>query len=202
MELAAIVVLLEQYRYFILFPLACLEGPILGFITGSLIPLGYFSPLPLLLLLVAADVIPDCIYWAVGRWGKKKGLVESIGKKVGLTPERFGVLERLWHGHPVKAMAITKFSYGISTPLLITAGLVHLPLGKFVGLSALLALLQYSVLVALGYFFGNYFATVQSGLVRAQIVVAAAVAVFVLYYFFSKSVRRVFWSRKEEMASE
>lgn len=198
MELAALIALLEQYRYFVLFPLACLEGPILGFITGSLIPLGYFHPLPLLLVLVAADVIPDMLYYSAGRFGKRANLIERVGRKVGLTPERFGMLERLWHVHTVKSMLITKFSYGLSTPLLITAGLVHLPFRRFVVLSAALALLQYSVLVALGYFFGQYFAQVEGTLVRVQLLIAAAVVVFVGYYFFTRSVRRRFWDTTSE----
>ncbi|MSR70688.1 hypothetical protein EXS62_01475 [Candidatus Kaiserbacteria bacterium] len=192
MELAAIIALLEQYRYLVLFPLACFEGPILGFITGSLIPLGYFSPVPLLATLVLADVIPDIAYYFFGRWGKEKSLVERFGHKLRLTPERLETLRVLWHTHPAKSMMVTKFAYGLSTPLLIIAGLVHLPFSKFWKLSAALALLQYSVLMSLGYFFGGYFATVQSTLVRVEILVAAAVVVFGIYYFFTRSVSKQF----------
>ena len=192
MELAAIVALLEQYRYLILFPLACFEGPMLGFITGSLIPLGYFHPVPLFVTLVLADVIPDIAYYFFGRWGKKKSLVETIGPKLRVTPERFELVRDLWHTHPFKTMAITKFAYGLSTPLLITAGLAHLPFRIFWQYSAVLAAFQYSVLVGLGYFFGGYFATVESAFVRAELLVAAAVVVFAGYYVVTRSVRSKF----------
>lgn len=192
MEVTTLIALLEQCRYAVLFPLAAIEGPILGFITGSLIPLGYFSVVPLLVTLVLADVIPDIAYYFLGRWGKDKGFVHKMKEKVRLTPERFSMLESLWHTHTVKAMLITKFSYGLSTPLLVTAGLVHLPFHKFWKLSALLALMQYSVLMTLGYFFGGYFATVQSTMVRVQILIAAAVVVFAAYYVFTRTVRSQF----------
>jgi membrane protein DedA with SNARE-associated domain len=192
MELAAVIALLEQYRYLILFPLACIEGPMLGFITGTLIPLGYFSPLPLFVTLVLADIIPDVAYYFLGRWGNNKAVVEKWGHKIRLTPERFELLRKLWHTHTVKAMMITKFSYGISTPLLITAGLVQVPFNRFWKWSAVLAAAQYSVLMALGYFFGGYFAMVESTIVRVQILVAAAVVVFIIYYVFTKSVRKNF----------
>lgn len=192
MEVAGFIALLEQYRYAVLFPLAAIEGPILGFITGSLVSLGYFSIVPLIATLVLADLIPDIAYYFLGRWGKDKGFVRKMKQKVRLTPERFSMLERLWHTHTVKAMLITKFSYGLSTPLLVTAGLVHLPFHKFWKLSALLALLQYSALVTLGYFFGGYFATVQSTIVRVQMIVAAAVIVFGAYYLFTRTVRTQF----------
>jgi membrane protein DedA with SNARE-associated domain len=193
MELSAIIALLEQYRYFILFPLAAIEGPILGFVSGSLLALGYFNLLPLYLTLILADVLPDITYYFIGRFGKKKRLVERMGSKVGVTPERFEMLHMLWHTHTVKAMMITKFSYGLSTPLLIIAGLVHLPLRRFVILSTLIAALQYGVLVGLGYFLGDYFLQVKDTLTRVQLLVAAVVVVGVLYYFFTSFVRRKFW---------
>jgi len=192
MDLAAIILLLEQYRYFILFPLACFEGPMVAFVAATLIPLGYFSPLPLFVVLVLADVIPDITYYFFGRWGREKSLIEKVGPKLRITPERFEVVRNLWHTHPFKTMAITKFAYGLSTPLLITAGLAHLPFNTFWRYSAVLAAFQYSVLIGLGYFFGGYFAAVESVFVRAEILVAAAAIVFGIYYFITRSVRSRF----------
>ena len=56
----------------------------------------------------------------------------------------------------------------------------------------MLAAFQYSVLVGLGYFFGGYFATVESAFVRAELLVAAAVVVFAGYYVVTRSVRSKF----------
>ena len=192
MDLAAIILLLEQYRYFILFPLACFEGPMIAFVAGTLIPLGYFSPLPLFVVLVFADVLPDVAYYFFGRWGKEKSLIEKIGPKLKITPERFEVVRSLWHTHPFKTMAVTKFAYGLSTPLLITAGLSHLPFNTFWRYSAILAAFQYSVLTGLGYFFGGYFAAVESTLVRVEMLVAAAAVVFAGYYVIARKVRSRF----------
>ncbi len=198
MELASLIALLMQYRYFVLFPLACIEGPILGFIAGTLIPLGYFHPLPLLLTLILADIIPDMAYYFAGRWGKERSLIEKIGPKLRITPERFEVVRNLWHTHPFKTMAVTKFAYGLSTPLLITAGLAHLPFNTFWRYSAFLAALQYSVLVGLGYFLGDYFSTIESTLVRVQLVVAGAAVVFGLYYLLTNSVRSQFFKEEQK----
>lgn len=196
MELASIIALLEQYRYFVLFPLACFEGPMLGFITGSLMPLGYFSPLPLFATLMLADLIPDISYYFFGRWGKQKLLVERIGPKLRVTPERFELVRGLWHTHPFKTMMITKFAYGLSTPLLISAGLVQLPFGIFWRYSAILAAFQYSILMGLGYFFGGYFATVESAFVRAEILIAAVAVVFAGYYLITRRVRSEFLKKE------
>ena len=198
MELAAVIALLEQYRYLLLFPLACFEGPMIAFVAGTLIPLGYFSPLPLFVVLVFADVIPDVAYYFFGRWGKERSLVEKIGPKLKLTPDRFELVRNLWHTHPFKTMAVTKFAYGLSTPLLITAGLAHLPFNTFWRYSAILAAFQYSILTGLGYFFGEYFAAVESALVRAEMLVAAAAVVFALYYLTVRTVRSRFLKKELE----
>ena len=193
MELVAIIAFLEQYRYLALFPIAAFEGPIVSFVAGSLIPLGYFNFFLLYITLIFADIIPDVTYYFLGRFGKKKQLVERLGSKVGVTPERFGLLNELWHTHSAKAMMITKFAYGLSTPLLIIAGLVHLPFRRFVLLSALFSMLQYGVLIGLGYFFGSYFTQVSDTLTRVQLIVAAVAVVGVAYYFFTKSMRAQFF---------
>lgn len=196
MELATIIALLEQYRYLVLFPIAAYEGPIISFVAGSLIPLGYFNIFLLYPLLILADVIPDSIYYALGRFGKRKNLIEHWGPKVGITPERFSLFEELWHTHSAKAMMITKWSYGLSIPLLILAGFVHLPLKRFVLLSILYSMIQYGVLVSLGYFFGNYFAQVSDTFVRVQLIIAAMAIVGIGYYLFAKSMRKKFLTRE------
>lgn len=198
MDLAAIILLLEHYRYFIVFPLACFEGPMIAFVAGTLIPLGYFSPLPLFIVLVLADVIPDVTYYLLGRWGGERSLIEKIGPKLKITPERFEVVRSLWHTHPFKTMAVTKFAYGLSTPLLITAGLAHLLFNTFWRYSAILAAFQYSILVGLGYFFGEYFATIESTLVRIEILVAAVAIVFAGYYMIARTVRSRFLKKESD----
>jgi len=195
MELATIIALLEQYRYLILFPLASFEGPILGFITGSLVPLGYFSLLPLYAVLIAADVLPDIAYYFLGRWGGDNRLVQKLIKKAGLDEERFVFVRTLWHEQTTKAMLITKFSYGLSTPLLVIAGLVHLPLGRFIKWSVGLAAGQYAVLLTLGYFFGGQLSLVDSAFAKVQLIILSVIIIGVSYYFFTRYMRKAFWKQ-------
>jgi membrane protein DedA with SNARE-associated domain len=74
--------------------------------------------------------------------------------------------------------------------------LAHLPFNTFWRYSAILAAFQYSVLVGLGYFFGGYFATVESTLVRAEMLVAAAAIVFAGYYLIVRRVRAQFLKKE------
>src|SRR5579859_2852137 len=69
--------LILVYRYWILFPLACFEGPITGFIIGTLVALGYFNVFAAYFLLVMGDIIPDTAYYLLGRYGEKGTFVKK-----------------------------------------------------------------------------------------------------------------------------
>lgn len=194
----ALVALILQYRYLILFPLACVEGPMLGFIVGILVSLDYFNPFGALLVLVLGDIIPDITYYFIGRFGKSRSLLEKWGPHIGITPDRADLVRNMWFNHTGKTMLITKFAFGLSTPLLITAGLIHLPFNRFWKYSVPLSLLQYSVLLSLGYFFGGSFAKVESGFLRVQIIVAAVAVLFVVYYLVTSQVKKRFLAEQKE----
>lgn len=192
MDFTTIAQLLAEYRYWILFPLACIEGPMLGFIAGVLIASDFFNPFVVFAVLVAADVLPDIAYYFFGRYGRNKELVARYGPKIGVTPERFEIVRHLWFAHTFKTMLVTKFAYGLSTPLLISAGLVRLPFYRFWTSSTPLSLAQYAVLLSLGYFFAGSFSAVENTLVRVQLVVSAVVVLFVVYYLATSAVRKKF----------
>ncbi len=71
-----LVLLLTKYGYFILFPLAAIEGPVVSLVVGFLIYLGYFQFLPAYGILILGDRIPDAIYYYIGRCGNGKALVK------------------------------------------------------------------------------------------------------------------------------
>ncbi len=185
--------LILDYRYWVLFPLACIEGPIIGFVAGVLVAADFFNPIVVFGVLIAGDVVPDITYYCIGRFGNKKGFLERLQKKLRIPDEQLTKVQELWHTRTTRTMFITKFAYGLSTPLLVTAGLVRLPFKKFILHTSSLSVLQYSVLMTLGYFLGSSYSLVEDGFLRIQIF-TAGVAIFAgIFYFFGKSIRRFFW---------
>jgi len=71
---------LLQYRYLALFPLACIEGPILALVVGFMVHLGYFSFIPAYFIMVLGDFVPDSVYYFIGRFGDKEKLIKAILK--------------------------------------------------------------------------------------------------------------------------
>jgi membrane protein DedA with SNARE-associated domain len=170
----------------------------LGFIVGVLVALDYFNPFAALAVLILADVIPDITYYFIGRFGKSKNLLQKWGPPIGITPERADLVRNMWFNHTFKTMMITKFAFGLSTPLLITAGLVHLPFNRFWRYSVPLSFLQYSALLTLGYFFGGSFAKVEDGFLRVQIIVAAVAVLFVVYYLVTSRIKKQFLKEQKQ----
>lgn len=199
MSLEIITQLVLQYRYWILLPLAFMEGPILAFVLGSLSALGYFNIFLSFIVLLVGDLVPDAAYYLLGRYGEQKTLISRYAAKLGIGSEHFDAIRRLWGKHPAKTMFLTKFAYGLSTPLLVSAGIIGMPLQRFLRYTVMISIIQYGVLLTLGYNFGRSFKLVSSTLELIQLAVAGVVAVAVAYYFLVRYMRRKFM---EEEARE
>ncbi len=53
--------LIVAYRYWIIFPLACLEGPLVAFAVGSLTARGAFDIFAAFAVLMLGDLVPDVL---------------------------------------------------------------------------------------------------------------------------------------------
>lgn len=182
--------LIILYRYWILFPLAFFEGPLVSILVGFLVSLGYFNFLAAYGILILGDIIPDTLYYLVGRFGKRRSLVARYGKKIGLTSERFAVIERLWEKHPGKTMFMSKLAYGLSTPFLVSAGLVGLPPKLFFTYALPVTFAQYALLLTLGFYFGNAYAFIAKTFEGAELIIAASILAAGAYYFLTAYMRK------------
>ena len=186
--------LIEQYRYWVLFPLAVFEGPVVSFVVGTLVALGYFDPYIALGVLILGDLIPDTGYYFLGRWGAGTALAKKYMAKLG----SMEIVRRLWHEHGGKTMFFSKLAYGLSTAFLVSAGLVQMPLRRFLRYALPITIIQYSALMFLGYHFGNSFGTVTNILDHIQIVIAAVIIVAIGYYFLTRYMRTRLLKEEEE----
>lgn len=154
MDPTSISALLLTYRYWILLPLAVIEGPMLAFVCGVLSAAGILNPLIALCILILGDVIPDTVFYVLGRYGRDYPLVRRLSARIGVTEEHFKDAESLWHKHPGKTMLMSKFAYGIAAAFLFMAGLMRMPVHKFYGYSLSISVAHYAILMTVGYFFG------------------------------------------------
>lgn len=187
-----------QYRYWILFPLAFFEGPIVAFVVGTFVALGYFNIFLASSIMLLGDLVPDTACYFFGRYGKRKTLISRYAAKIGIKEEHFDAIQRLWNKHPGKTMFFSKLAYGLSTPFLVSAGLVGMSLKRFVCYAFPITMIQYAIFLALGYYFGNSFRLVSDKVEIVQIAIGGGVAVIVAYYFLTRYMRKKLMKEEAE----
>lgn len=178
----SLISLILTYRYAILFPLACIEGPVLALVVGFLVSAGYFNFWLAFLVMCAGDLIPDLFYYYLGRWGQSKKVLERFGSRSQFVTKHFSTIEGLWRDHGFKTMFLSKLAYGLSTPLLISSGLAKMSLKHFVGYAFPVTLFQYAVIMALGYYLGSSYSLATQYIKSAEIILAGAAIIFILIY--------------------
>ena len=151
--LSQVAPLVSQYGYAVLFPIAVLEGPAVTIVAGGLVASGQFDGVLVALMLIAADLIGDGLYYSLGRWGHTPFL-ERLEKMLGLTAERFRPLEDGFRRHQGKLLLIGK-TQPFGSLILYFAGATRMPLGRFALFNLLATVPKVLFFEAIGFFVGS-----------------------------------------------
>jgi membrane protein DedA with SNARE-associated domain len=188
MSLETITPLIIEYRYWILIPLAFLEGPFVAFIAGTLAAAKYFDPWILMIIFILRDALVDLGYYGIGVYANRTEFVHKLLRRIGVTPEHLGKAQGLWHTHPWKTIVMGKISYGIAPAFFVVAGMIRMHLPTFVVFNLIAASVLYGIFMAAGYFFGNAFGgsfgEILNNLHIALGVLLTGVAVFYIIRFY------------------
>ncbi len=182
--------LLLSYKYFIFFPLVMFEGPVTTLVAGFLCSLGYMNFLLLIFLAPIADLASDALYYALGRWGRKK-VVEKHAHRVGLTPERVEKLEDRFKKHGVKMLAFGKVADPLSSTIQTIAGLTRMNFKKYFWWNAVITFPKSFAVLTIGFYFGE--AIGQADFYRRVfgiVVSIAGIVAIVAYLFYRRIVEK------------
>jgi membrane protein DedA with SNARE-associated domain len=151
-----VIPLIARYGYAVLLPIAVVEGPTIAAITGALVALGQFDPVSACLLLVAADLVGDALYYCLGRFGHGP-LFNWVNKRLRITPDRLRPLAQRFHDNDWKLIMIGK-TQALGGIILYFAGASRMSFARYMGLN-LIGTIPKVVLFeligfALGYFLG------------------------------------------------
>ena len=182
--------LILEYRYWILVPLSIIEGPVVAFVAGTLAALGYFNVFFLMFFFFARDMIMDAFYYALGYYGGRTALVQKMLHKIGFGKSHLNDIRKLWERHAGKTMFLGKLSYGIASSFIVFAGTVRMPLKKFFGWGAVVAIAQFGTLLLLGYFFGETLGNTENIIDIIHYVIGGITAAGIAYYLFSRYMRK------------
>jgi membrane-associated protein len=178
----SIVSLLLQYRYWVIFPVAIIEGPMLMVLCGFFYRLGYFDFLPLYSILFFGDFIGDIAWYGVGRFGAQP-LVIRYGKFFSLTEEVHQNIAERFRNNDKKILFISKITmgFGFALATLITAGMSRVPFKRFAAINFLGGLIWTATLLLVGYLFGNFYYMIDRKFQLASIVFLVILLAAALY---------------------
>jgi len=180
------------YKYYILFPVMVVEGPVVTIIAGMFISSGHLDGLVSYMILVAGDLAGDSLYYAIGHRAGKKIILKKWGLIFGLTKQRIGKFETFFHSHKAKTLLIGKWSHAMGVPVLVAAGLARVPYGEFLGISCLATLPKTLVLLLVGYYFGKSYEKIATYLGYTASVTVAVVLLLVFYIVIKIIYQKVF----------
>jgi membrane protein DedA with SNARE-associated domain len=176
MSLDQAVALLQQYGYFVLFPLAIIEGPIVTIIGGLFVATGIFNPFIVYAIAVAGDIVGDSFWYAIGRYGGGP-ITRFIERVFGIQQATIQKAKERMERHRFKTTMLFKFSQGIGFAGFIAAGIVRVSYPLFVLACLIVTLVQAAVFLYIGIAFGSayhqigqYFDYVAEGVIAIAVV--------------------------------
>jgi len=181
--------ILTSYKYLLLFLAIVIEGPILMVASGFLILIGFFEPIPAFLIILAGDLLGDIIWYYIGYFFAEPFL-NKYGKFFKLTPEIFEKAKGLFHKYHVKILLISKVTigFGMSLATLMAAGATHIPLRKYLALNLIGEVILISILLSIGYFFGQLYNSIADTM-KIYFVVGIITVFGVSIYYASKYIK-------------
>jgi len=164
---------IQEYGYWILYPLAIIEGPLATLAGGGLAALGLLKSELVFLVAMSGDLTMDLILYAIGFFGNQR--LRHFIKRHPRIESRRKKLQYFFEEHGGKVIFLVKITVGLSYVTFITAGMIRMPLKKFLFFSLLGGAVWSGLLVTIGYFYGNLYKTIGQHIEWAGIIVGGIV---------------------------
>jgi membrane protein DedA with SNARE-associated domain len=172
---------LITYRYFVLFPISVVEGPIVTILAGSFASTGVMNFWVVVPLIVLGEICGDAIYYLVGRSGRGK-FIERFGRYIGITRRRVEKLEVHFEKHTGKTLIISKLAHFMGGAFMTAAGMARVPYRKFLWFNFLATIPKTLILLLTGYYFGRAYVELGRGIDYVSIGALVSAIFFIVIY--------------------
>ena len=183
-----LITMLGRYGYWILIPIAVVEGPAITMVAGALVAAGQMNGVTASVLLILADLVGDALYYLLGRFGHGP-LAGRLTKWLKVTPDRLTKLEQRFRANDWKLILIGK-TQGLGSIILYFAGASRMPFLRYMVLNLVGTVPKVILFGAIGFLLGE---GVMSSARYLNVIAGAAfggaaVVLIVLYWLFRKYV--------------
>ena len=190
-SISEIFIILEQYKYWVIFPVVILEGPIIIIISGFLISLGVLQPITAFIVIVLADTTGDSISYSIGKLWRRSIRVKKYASFLGYSEKSEQFLESHFARHKIKTFLVAKFSYGIGRSIQIASGIAGVKYFEYLWINCIGTIPKTFILLVLGFYIGDSYAKINGYL---EYIALSIVSIFVLtiFYFTTRKFVRDF----------
>jgi membrane protein DedA with SNARE-associated domain len=180
-----ILALLTQYKYFFLFPVTVIEGPIITVIAGFFVSLGILNFIASYAVVVLGDLTGDVLFYYLGRFGRKN-FIDRWGHYFGATPARIDKLTARMQANAAKVLLTGKTFEGTGAMVQMAAGAAHIPFGRFLWCDTIPTLVKSLIYLLIGFYFGQAYAAIANYLDYASYLAIVAIIILTIGYFIVK----------------
>ncbi len=175
--------LLITYKYLILFPLAFFEGHMITVLCGFLWSTGYINGLIAVVIIIMANLAGDILWYYIGAH-QGENFVQRFGKYFSLSDEKIARGKTIFDRHGARILIGSKLTngFGLLIPILFASGMYRMNFRKYILMNLLGETLWSCALLAVGYYFGNYYTQIENEFSKLGLIgVVIVVAVFLVY---------------------
>lgn len=148
--------ILIEYKYFIIFIGATIEGMNTIILTGFLASIGSVLVVPVLLVLLAGEILNGFIWYAVGYFGGSKP-IDKWGRKDEKSRKVIETVEHYFHRYSGRAIVLAKLTWSLTIATMIMAGSFKYNLRKFGLYNAIGSIGWIAVVFTISFLFGKSF---------------------------------------------
>jgi len=186
---AQIISLLISYGYFIIFPIAVVEGPIVSIITGFLAVQGYFNIVLAYFIFIIADLVGDNFCYMLGYFGQRQAL-KKIQQRLGDTEEEIFKLKDRFVRNGAKILLTGKLTHFAGTAVLIASGAAHYNLWRFQFYNGLGSAIKVAIFLFIGLTAGEAYKQWETYLSYAGFISTAIVILMLALAFYQ--IRKIY----------
>jgi membrane protein DedA with SNARE-associated domain len=192
---------LIQHGYIIMFLVMLVEGPVTTATASLGAALGYFNVYLVFTLSFLANLLPDLLFYGLGRWGGQRTL-DKYGERMGIARNRRDRAARFIDRNLAVWLFFIKPVPFVGLLGLAITGALGISLRRFLWWDGILVALGTLFFVVLGYYSGKGYEFLGPGTRYGYLALAGAVVLFLVAAHLFGRMRRRLSSRMRGLTAE
>lgn len=177
--------LIQSYGLWLLAPFAIIEGPIVTVIAAYIARLGYMNVYAVYVVCILGDLVGDAMYYGIGRLGPAY-LPERWLNRLGMTQARQLSLGEHFASKGGRTLLFGKWTHSTGLPIMLASGMARMNFASYMWYNLIGTIPKTALFVALGYFIGEAYSSIDTYIARISLVLLAGALVVVLYLWYRK----------------